>query len=71
MRRTDPAAMAPHERLAELADLLGRGAMRLFANECKAPVAPRNSQDHLAALAAAEAQCGSNALNPKSTRATA
>ncbi len=64
-----PAAMQPHERLAELADLLARGLQRLLADECKSESQPRNSREQLDAAAEVEAPCRTRVLNPQSKTA--
>ncbi len=65
MRCTDPSAMTPADRLAELADLFARGVQRFLAAEIKRSFDQRISPDRLDEYAAAEASCGSHALSPK------
>jgi hypothetical protein len=60
----DPAAMTAAERLAEIAEILAMGFLRLRA--------PRiTAEKSLDVPVGSEAQCGSNALNPKSTEPAA
>jgi hypothetical protein len=66
MSITAPSAMTEAARFAELAELLARGVQRHFANEIKASMQRRISNVRLDEVAPAEAQCGSDVLNPKS-----
>lgn len=66
MKCVDPTALTTAERFAELAEILAAGVQRYFARECKVPKGSGNSHERLAALGPVEAQCGCDALSPKS-----
>jgi hypothetical protein len=60
----DPTAMTAMERLTAIAEILAAGYVRLS-------VARALSQKGLDASRGSEAQCGSKAMNPKSTEESA
>jgi hypothetical protein len=69
MRAIEPASMTEAERLAEIADLLARGAQRYFAAQIKAGATAKKSSDDLDVLPAAEPPCRSRVYCPQSTTA--
>ncbi len=66
MSAVDPSSMTEGERFEEIAETLARGLQRYFAVEIKRRSGTQISRDQLDAVAAAEAACGSDVLNPKS-----
>ena len=67
----DPSRMTTAQRFAEIAEIFAAGYQRLLVAECKAEDQPPIPRVRLAVLAPAEAPCGSNAQNPKSTESKA
>lgn len=62
MKSTDPHAMSPAERRAELGELLAAGIQRLLAREGKAIRAAQVVEDHLDVLGQVEAPCPANSM---------
>lgn len=60
MKCTDPHAMSPPERLAELGGILAAGIQRFLAKEGKAIRAAEVVRDPLDVLGRVEAPCVSN-----------